>query len=228
MSDVCPVCGEENGRLGQHWASGRCTYPKLSDHQRDVVTGVLMSDGYINRRDGRNPRLKVDSINKKYLHLLDEIFDAFSTGEPTCYRTADEAASRDTLSRFDNSSYQDQYTWGSRSLPELEKWAGWYDSGKKIWPEDITLTPTVLKHLYAGDGSLHKKNRTITIYLSNEMENRDKVNDYFTEQGLPEPIWQEESRDDGSISARIRWNKNESKELLEYMGQPVMGHEYKW
>lgn len=228
MSDICPVCSEENSRLVQHWDSQRCDFPQLSKHQRDVVTGVLMSDGCINRRKGRNPRLKVDSINEEYLSYLDSIFGAFSTGEPKCYRTAEEAAKRDELPRFRNSEYKDLYTWCSRSVPELEEWANWYSSGQKVWPENIELTSTTLKHLYIGDGSLHKDHRVITIYLSNEEGNREKINSYFSRVGLPEPIWNIEKREDGSKSVRIRWNKEDSKRLLDYMGEPVKGHEYKW
>ncbi len=227
MSDICPNCGEENGALGQHWPSSRCEYPNLSDKQKDIITGVLMSDGYINRRKNRKPRLKVDSTNKEYLNYLNKEFGAFSTGKPTCYRTAEEEAKREKIPRFKNSTYQDQYTWTSRSLPELNRWANWYSSGEKIWPKNINLTPTVLKHFYVGDGTM-KNGNCITIYLSNEKENKRKVNKYFTDVGLPKPRWYNQERRDGSISARIRWRVEESKEILEYMGEPISGHEYKW
>jgi len=200
----------------------------MSERQRDVVTGVLMSDGHINRRKNRLPRLKVVTINREYLEYLDDIFDVFSTSNISCYRTAQQSKDSTSLKRFEGSNYSDQYTWTSRSLPELKEWAKWYSSGTKVWPDDIELTPTVLKHLHAGDGSLHKENRVVTIYLSNEKDNKDKVNSYFKNANLPEPIWEEQKRRDGSISARIRWNKSESEELLEYMGEPVKGHEYKW
>jgi hypothetical protein len=229
MSDVCPVCGEENGRLARHWGSQRCKYPEFSDYQKEVVTGVLMSDGYINRRRGnRQPRLMVDSINTEYLEHLDDIFGAFSTGKPTCYRTAEEENSREKIETFKGSTSKDQYKWGSRSLPELSRWAEWYNSGEKVWPEELSLTPTVLKHLYAGDGSLHQQNEVVTIYLSNERGNEDKVNKYFTDEGLPKPKWYETERCDGSKNTRVYWSKSESKELLDYMGEPVKGHEYKW
>lgn len=228
MSDICPVCGESNGRLAYHWSSNRCNYPEMSENQKEVVTGVLMSDGNINRREGRKPRFRVTSTNKKYLQHLDNIFGAFSTGPPTCYRTAEEASSREKIDRFKNSTYQDQYTWTSRSIPIFERWSSWYKTGSKVWPEDINLTSTVLKHFYVGDGSLHKENRTITIYLSNEINNKDKVNSYFTQKGLPKPIWETPTRSDGSISGRIRWNKDNSEKILEYMGEPIQGHEYKW
>lgn len=227
MSNICPNCGEEKTGLATHWNSKRCEHPHLSDKQKEIITGVLMSDGYLrNHQKQNNASIKVDSINKEYLTYLDKTFGALSTGEPTCNRTAEEINKRKKIPRFENSTYQDLYRWRSRSLPELNKWESWYNSGEKVWPKDITLTPTVLKHLYAGDGS--KCNNNMRIYLSNERKNKTKVNKYFTDAGLPKPRWNDYERCDGSICSLIRWRVEESKEILEYMGEPISGHEYKW
>lgn len=226
MNDTCPNCGESYKMLGSHWKS--CGFPKLSHKQRRVITGLVMGDAYINRREGRNPRLQMETANPTYLSYLDELFGCFSSRPPKMSRSAEEMSNRDTIKRFEGSEYQDLYAWGTRSLPELKEWSNWYGSDGKVWPEDIFLAPETLKHWYVGDGSFHKENKLITIYLSKEGNNKKKVENYFKEVDLPEPIWETYERMDGSKSIRIRWNLSGSKKLLNYMGEPPEGFDYKW
>jgi hypothetical protein len=226
MSDVCPNCDKSYERLGSHWNS--CGFPNLSHEQKQIITGLVMSDAQINRREGRHPRIKMETTNPEYLSYLDTIFGIFSTGGPSMRRSADELSNRETIKRFEKSTFKDQYSWSSRSLPELERWANWYQSGEKVWPKDVSMTPKTLKHFYVGDGTLHNENRFIQIYLSNERKNKNKINEYFTSAGLPKPKWNEIERVDGSVSARIRWTVKQSQELLDYMGEPLPGFEYKW
>lgn len=228
MSDTCPICGLERQMLARHWNSNKCTFPEFTSRQKNVLTGLVMGDAYVNRRKGRLPRLRMETTNPEYLTYLDDLFGPLSTGEPSLRRTSEELSKRDTIPRFDNSEYKDQYDWGTRSHPELSSWAEWYKNGKKTWPENISLTPTTLKHWYCGDGSFHKDHYTITIYLSNEADSKQKVDRYFTRVGLPSPRWYKRERRDGSIAAEIGFNKDESAELIEYMGESIPGFDYKW
>ena len=43
---VCDQCGEDYRSLSQHWSlSQTCDYRSLSDHQREIVRGLLLGDG---------------------------------------------------------------------------------------------------------------------------------------------------------------------------------------
>jgi len=234
----CGNCGEEFGQLGKHWAySTSCSHPKLSKKQKEVVTGLLMSDGTVstNPNDKSNPRLQCKMINKKFLEYIDkEIFPKLGLGVKKT-RTAKESLKDLEERRFrttgDLENYNDIYSWQTRRLPDFRIFYDWYSSGEKIFPEDIKLTSKVLKYWYVGDGSYNKKNgkRHIQIAMSNERENKDKIETYFKEAGLPEPnSWNENKREDGSLRCSAVWNVSESKELLNYMGEPIKGFGYKW
>lgn len=223
-SDVCKSCGKKYDRIGTHWSRSSCDYPKLSNFQHEVVAGVLMGDGYINDNN-KNPRLQVNMISKEYLRYLDEIFPVVGTGV-SLKRTGKENASlsrqSDFFSTVNEEEYNDQYRWQTLTNPAFDEYKGWYDSGEKVFPDNVNLTPTTLKHWYCCDGSLCKRGSyyRMKIAISNEFDNKDKIRTLFTDSGLPEPKF---------VSGKdIRWNKQESREIIDYMGQPLPDFKYKW
>jgi len=82
------------------------------------------------------------------------------------------------------------------------------------------LSPKILKHWYAGDGSLHREDRIIQIATTNEIDNKQKIEKMFRDSDLPEP--------NGWGETQMWWNKEESQKLLNYMGKPIKGFGYKW
>jgi len=95
-----------------------------------------------------------------------------------------------------------------------------------VWPEKIELTPTVLKHWYCGDGNWNNGscNNSIQISMANEKENTDKITQMFINVGLPAPS-------NYNISGKrcaAQFTVEQSKELWEYMGEPLPDFEYKW
>jgi len=57
MPQTCSQCGVEFKRIGQHWSlSSECNNPTLTKRQEEIVTGLLMGDGWI-RSDDKNPYL---------------------------------------------------------------------------------------------------------------------------------------------------------------------------
>ena len=234
MGDVCPTCGEEYERLGQHWAWNEDHRPELTTYQKDIITGLMMSDGTLDR-SGKNPYLQVQMITKEYLKWFNSVFGVLSTGVRLT-DTAKDSAKKARDSGFQSDAkaenYHDQWTLKTRSTPVLWEW-DWYtgNDGKKVWPEDITLTPTVLTHLYAGDGSWRNDsgNNYIQIGASNERGNEDKIDSYFKNAGLPTPNrYDEYQYKDGSWMMSIAFNTEESKELFEYMDPAPPGFEYKF
>lgn len=225
---LCEQCNTEYERIGTHWGAGDCSFPSLSDYQTDIITGLLMGDGYINRRD-KNPWLHVNMTNERYLQELDGIFGPVSSGV-SLSKSAEQSASDSRKYGVDSSAseenYSNLYTWYTIHHPDLKQFSEWYSSGKKVWPENITLTPTVLKHWYVCDGNWHntRSHNYMRISMSNEAGNWEKVNSYFSDAGLPTPS----NYDTYSDVVNAEFTVEESKQLWRYMGEPPPGFEHKW
>lgn len=234
MKEVrCPECGNNYEAMGIHWNSSPTHRPNISKYQKEVITGLLMGDGSINRSH-KTPFLEVNMTSKNYLKYLDDIFGILSTGVK--YRiSAKNMAKKDRERGFNSEAkeenYSDQYRLKTRSHPELQQFANWYSTGEKVWPADIELTPTVLKHWYCGDGYWFNKNnqKSIRMAMSNEIGNENKINEIFTNVGLPQPsTYSSSERKDGSKTFSASFTVKSSNTLFEYMGKPLPDFEYKW
>jgi len=234
MGNVCKQCGNEYQRIGQHWSKGSsCSHPNFTDHQKEIITGLLMGDGCIHTGN-KNPYLLVKMISPNYLEYIADEFGVLGS-EVTLTKTAAESAKHNRDSGFSpnakEQNYSDLYVWQSMSHPKLQKFADWYSSGKKVWPADVELTPTVLKHWYCGDGHWANSgtNNRIQIAMANEVDNTDKVDQMFRNVGLPVPNnYAISERKDGSGRCNAEFTVAQSKELWEYMGEPLPDFEYKW
>jgi len=235
MTTKCSQCGSEYKRIASHWnQSFKCEHPGFSDYQKQIITGLLMGDGNIDSHNG-NPFLQCKVISPNYLKYIDEKFGIFGNGV-SLTKTAEEAAKMNRERGFrpnaKSDNYHDLYTWRSMRHPELQEFADWYATGKKVWPSDIELTPTVLKHWYCGDGHYHNSGRHnhIIISMSNEVNNTQKVDKIFKNSGLPSPSnYAISELDDGNNKkCNAEFTVDQSKELWEYMGEPLPDFEYKW
>jgi hypothetical protein len=225
----CPTCGEKYSKLGLHWfKSSSCSFPDFSDEQYEIITGVVMGDGCVEKRN-KNPNLQCQMISREYLKYLDRKFGCFSRGV-TLHRTSEEGYRMNKESGFSPNAvkkdYSDLYRWRSRSHPNLQEFSDWYSTGKKVWPEDIELTPTVLKHWYCGDGHWDNSDshNRIKISMNNESENKNKVGNIFQDVGLPRPSNYNESQ----RNCLAVFTADQSHRLWEYMGDPLPDFEYKW
>jgi len=230
MVKICTQCGNEYQRIGQHWSlSSDCSHPSFTDHQREVITGLLMGDGCIHKAKNGNPYLVCSMISENYLQHIDDQFGVFGN-VVSLKMTAAESAEHVRETGFDQNAdaddYQDLYRWRSIRHPELQEFADWYASGKKVWPESIELTPTVLKHWYCGDGNWNNSgtNNYIRIAMANEVNNTDKVNQLFENAGLPSPS----NYDISENNCIAEFTVDKSRELWQYMGEPLPDFEYKW
>lgn len=231
---MCPECKQsfDSSRgLGIHYYHNKEHRPTLTDKQNKIIIGLLMGDGSINKSG--TPRLAVTSINLDYLSHLEKSFGGLATST-FLEKTAEECAKINRTSGFSpnasSENYSDLYKFQTRASPEFSKYLSWYQSGTKVWPGNIELSPTVLKHWYAGDGNLD--NGRIRISLSNERGNEKKISKYFENVNLPTPDrWgsnETHYNENMKVSYRAIWSKQNSKNLLEYMGSPPPGFEYKW
>lgn len=223
----CPTCGNKYKNLGVHWTGKSCDIPSLTDKQLEVITGLLLGDGNIDRDSG-NPRLRTNMTNKEYLTYLDSLFGLLSNGVKF-RKSAQENAELHKKSGFNNnpdiSNYSDIYHWSMSRHPELDDFADWYSSGEKVFPKEINLTPTVLKHWYCCDGCYYTNNSHNYMCIStyNERGNENKIDNIFKSSGLPLPTYTS-----GTKSFDLIFNVEQTKTLFDYMGKPVKGFEYKW
>jgi len=235
MADVCSQCGNEYQRVATHWnQSSGCVYRNFTKNQREVIVGLLMGDGCVDNSDGKNPRLVANMISSNYLKYVDEKFGIFSNGV-SLSKTAAENAKKNRETGFNpkakEENYSDIYRWYSIRHPELEEFDSWYNSRQKLWPEDIELTPTVLKHWYCGDGHWENSGTSnyINISMSNEVENTEKVDSIFENVGLPSPDnYKIYERCSGRVDCDARFTVDQSHKLWQYMGEPLPDFEYKW
>lgn len=229
----CHNCLNEYELIANHWNQSDCNYPKLSEDQNEIATGLLMADAWINRHN-ETPRIQCNMISQNYLEYIDQQFGIFGKGVSlirTAKESAEQARRRGFRPNAKAENYQDVYMWQTMCHPELEKFLEWYSTEKKVWPADIELTPTVLKHWYCGDGYWNNSgsNNFIRIAMSNEINNKQKVDKIFENAGLPSPSnYAIGIRDDGNLNCDLEFTVSQSKEIWEYMGQPLPDFEYKW
>lgn len=224
--EECPTCREKFKSVGHHWSHYPDHRPKISDNQMEIATGLLMGDGSISAGD-HLPALRANMTNQEYLSWLDSQFPYIGRGV-VLQASAEKQAEYAEQSFGENFDTCDIYRWRTSSHQAFTPLLAWYESGNKVWPDDIELTPTVLKHWYCGDGCLKSQNQ-VTIAMSNELGNEGKVEEYFTSVGLPKPTWESHKSSNRNTWVLIaRWSVSESKELLDYMGKPLPGFEYKW
>jgi hypothetical protein len=230
----CPECGDEYTNLAQHWHYSPSHRPELTQKQLEITVGSLMGDGFIKSSSNKNCYLRITMISPNYLKHVDDVFQSLGTGVKL-HQTAAKSAKANRNTGFSpnakKENYSDLYVWKTRCHPKFNEFREWYASGKKVWPENIKLTPTVLKHWYVGDGCYQNYGTSnyMEISMSNEVENTKKVSQYFTNVGLPEPSkYTVFEREGGGKNCTARWSVEDSYTLWKYMGEPLPDFEYKW
>lgn len=231
----CKQCGKTYQKITSHWALSECDYPKISEELHEVLAGILMGDGTMCDRfdDKRNPRLRITMTNKQY---LEELYGNYSlwTGKPRVHQTAEQLAEKNHENSFTDSNdpedFKTQYHLQTISHPGLERYQKWYNTGKKVFPKDIELSPKTLKHWYVCDGAYNNNGsrRYLSIYCANERKNKEKINRMFEEKGFTDYRWNETKTKTGSWGAAISFTVDETQNLFGYMGEAPKGFEYKW
>lgn len=222
---LCPNCEDYEGDwIGSHWQRSKsCSYPEPTQYQKEILTGMLMGDGYIDTSN-KSPRMKLDMINKKFLEWFDQEMGIFTTGV-RLNRTAAESFSNmenaDFITPTRVENYHDVHRLYTRSIPWLQTLERWYNSGSKRFPDNLSLTPEIAKIWYVSDGGLYMGNVQsgyAEIYTSNESDRGDYLEDLFQKVGF----------DVKFSSGTIRFSTNETQDFLDWIGSPPPGFEYKW
>lgn len=226
MDVSCPKCGREYSNLGigHHWRQSNCNQPKLSGRQKDIVTGILMGDGCIERRESGSI-LTIGMINKKFLECLDSKFGILSTGvrkRSTAKESALSAVNSGFRPNAVEENYHDVYTLRTRVLSDIDEFQEWYSSGEKVFPE-IKFNPLLVKMWYCCDGGLSiSKNgkASLQIRCKNESSRIERLYKSFSNVGFEPTIT--------NSRTRLAFSVDDTDELLNWMGNPAPGFEYKW
>jgi len=232
--NTCHECGNEYKRISTHWSASNCQHPPLTDHQHEVLTGLVLGDGCVSHKDsGKHPHFQMNMITEEYLeHLSDNVFP--TVGHDVYFnRTAEESAKAHRKDGFNPSAsakdYSDLYQFKLIPHPELQKYRDWYSSGSKVFPENIELTPMTLKHYFAGDGSYYDKDKRAKITLCNERGNKNKIVKMFERAGFNDFTWSTAEMPGGrAVDARVRFGVEGTENFFDYIGSPLPGFEYKW
>lgn len=203
--------GIDTGRLTDNQRSEI----SFSEYQHQLIKGVLMGDGCIQRRDNENhnPYFVVTMKNRQFIDwLADQLADIVASVKK---RSGEYAETLDNQ----------QWTLKTYSHPVFRNYADWYTSGQKRWPLDEPITELELKMLYVTDGSpvKHPESWAAKISAINECDRRGEVSEMFKREFEIDISWHSSDKNtDGVIYisseyADIMWNQ-----------KSVPGFGYKW
>jgi hypothetical protein len=96
----------------------------------------------------------------------------------------------------------------------------WYSNGEKEFPSNLKATPNRARMWYACDGSL-VQNEHCVIYSYNERDRPKFLKSLFNNT----PFNPSFSLTGGG---GLRFSRSESREFLNWLGEPALGYEYKW
>lgn len=141
----------------------------LSEFQKEVLVGLLLSDGFLERaKNSTGARLKVSqgSSQHEFVEWLYEVFKDFVQTPPRVKQTNRNGRDHsevvfNTLTHSDFKQFHEMF----------------YPKGQKIIPESInkSLTPMAFAVWFMGDGSVKSKECRGRI-LNTQSFNREEIN----------------------------------------------------
>lgn len=219
----CPNCREEFQRLGMHWWHGTCPYPELDQVTREMLTGLLMGDGSV-PRSAYNSIFRLPMINRRFLEWFDGEVGILTTGV-SLKKTAAELADNNRRTGFSpnarTENYHDMYSVWTRPHPFIETLREWYATGRKRFPTDLELTPTITTFWYLCDGYLdidEWNSPRIEIKNRTEKDRKSYLTSLFRRQGF-DPVYRR---------SELVFGRSDTERLVDWMGPPPPGFEYKW
>lgn len=219
---TCPACGAEKSHIGKHFALSDCGYPEIDAETLEILTGLLMGDGNISQPNSGNCTFRLSMINKKFLDHLDNQLGWLSNGVKLS-KTA-EQSSKSSIGYKNPDNYSDVYRLNTTAHPKFNEMREWYDSGEKMYPNDLQLTPRILEMWYVSDGSLNTTDASpsANIRVWNERNRPDLIKSLFSDTPINSFTF---SEDEG----RIYFTVDGTSQLMSYIGHnPLPGFEYKY
>ena len=141
---VCRQCGRQFRSLAKHWGrSAECTSRELSDHQHEIVRGLILGDGSLGGRETAN--LRVASVRRVHVEWLHDELGWLSRG----------------ITRFEHADTERWvYRLATMAHADLGRYVAWQEAPPKAGWE---LSRPVARVWYACDGSLSWSGRETSI-----------------------------------------------------------------
>jgi len=208
--NLCTDCSEQFTDVSRHWALSDCTPPDLSDIEHEILTGLLMGDASISHRDRDRPAIRLRMGNEEYLQHLHAQFKPMTTGVE---QASDTGGWETNITMY-------RLRWRGRA--EFNEYASWYTNGEKVFPSNLSLTPTIMKHWFVCDGSLSDRG-VMRLSMRNERTRKGQIEQMFEDAGFEVSKWdQHEHRCSAIFHAHVR------DQLFVWMGDPPAGFSHKW
>lgn len=201
----CPSCKKTYKDIGKHWGHS-CDYPNITEEQHEILSGVLLGDGNVDNRDS-NPRFRIQVNEREFIEWFSEKMGVLAKSISQVEHSMNDGYDRDN-----------SYSIKTVTHPDLKRYANWYNSGKKRYPENLRLTPTKLKLWYVTDGDWNYKNNQFRITCSSQIHRDEYLKNLFNEFNFNPTI----------STDTIVFSVSDSKRLLEWIGEPISGYQYKW
>jgi hypothetical protein len=222
----CHSCGKRYRKISRHWYESECSYPEISDRQKSILIGLMMGDATLGAKSQSNPFVGVANTNLGFLQWVHNELEDLSYN-PTLLSTAKEKYESNIESGFvleesaNVDNYNDVYYLNTVSHKEFDN-LDWMRRGIKVIPKEIPIDSMIAKMWYCSDGSLHwrpnREKAEARITNVTENDNLEKFKIMFQKAGF-----------DVRVSGKeIQFNIEQTSKLLEWMGEPPDGMEYKW
>lgn len=200
---------------------------RTDERLQSICTGLVMGDANLNEDPGkRGSALNLEMTNKRFLDWLSEEMGDICSN--LCLKsTSDELAekNREYGYRVNEANYHDLHALRTRRLPYFaEMRQEWYGSDGKVYPETLSLNPTVTKIWYCCDGSLvcpDGRPEYPVIYCANERTRAGRVEALFDENGLSPNF-------NDSGGGAVQFRHEEATTFFDWIGGPPPGFGYKW
>lgn len=211
----CPNCNVHYEHISNHWST--CGEPELSEYQKSLLIGALLSDGSVNE----NGSMSIYSSNKQFLKWLsDEL--SFMSYNQKLNDLGSDRQKRNIKSGFDtdrNADYSDVYTITVPKHSFTENLRKWYSSGQKRIP-NIQINNDIVKVWYCGDGGLNwsgDKYAYPEIRSLNESDRDDFLESLFDDSPISP-----------SVSNGTMRIYSDADKFLDWIGPAPSGMKYKW
>lgn len=228
----CPLCDHQSESLGQHFRHSDHGYPDIPPHKKEMLTGHVMGDAAY-CRGSKTGSLIWNMTNLEYMRWLkDEL--GWVCNSINLYRTSDESAQLNFLEErnfpldeeaymlsSDPDDYKQVYQSYTVSHPWINKLDWLDDEGNKRFPETLRLTPLMVKVWYCDDGNLnwHETGRPVSkITATSQMNILESLANKFEDVVCRPKV----------SKGMLKFNVDETEELLQWMGEAPSGMEYKF
>lgn len=192
-----------------------------NSYKQYILIGLVMGDAWVDNPENKSPRIGIEMANREFLKWVSEELGAIA--KPVRKRgSASELAEKNKKYGYtvNEENYSDMYVLRTRGLPYLERFAQWYGSGEKRFPDTLELNSTICKIWYCCDGSL-VQNEYSVIYVANEIDRPKYLENLFE----PTPVAPSVHQGGGGT---IQFKRDETPNFLEWLGDAPPGFEYKW